>query len=84
MRDWQNAVNSSYNALQASLKRQMAHGLLFNVSYTYSHSIAMALLGTVAEQPPPARPAAMATPPIFSTPVWIEATRCSIPGNACP
>jgi hypothetical protein len=39
LRNWQNAVNSSYNGLQASLKRQMSHGLLFNVSYTYSHSI---------------------------------------------
>jgi hypothetical protein len=39
LRNWQNAVNSSYNGLQASLKRQMGHGLLFNASYTYSHSI---------------------------------------------
>jgi hypothetical protein len=39
MRDWQNAVNSSYNAMQVSLKKQVSHGLLFNVSYTYSHSI---------------------------------------------
>jgi Carboxypeptidase regulatory-like domain/TonB dependent receptor len=39
LRNWQNAVNSAYNGLQASLKRQMGGGLLFNVSYTYSHSI---------------------------------------------
>jgi outer membrane receptor protein involved in Fe transport len=39
LRNWQNSVNSNYNSLQASLKRQMSHGLLFNVSYTYSHSI---------------------------------------------
>ena len=39
MRDWQNAVNSNYNALQVSLKKQASHGLLFNASYTYSHSI---------------------------------------------
>src|ERR1700722_496867 len=39
LRDWQNAVNSNYNSLQASLKRQLSHGLLFNVDYTYSHSI---------------------------------------------
>ena len=39
LRNWQNAVNSNYNSLQASLKRQMSHGLLFNVDYTYSHSI---------------------------------------------
>ena len=39
LRNWQNAVNSAYNGLQASLKRQMGHGLLFNASYTYSHSI---------------------------------------------
>jgi len=31
-------VNSNYNSLQASLKRQMSHGLLVNVDYTYSHS----------------------------------------------
>ena len=39
LRNWQNAVNGAYNGLQASLKKQMGHGLLFNVSYTYSHSI---------------------------------------------
>jgi outer membrane receptor for ferrienterochelin and colicin len=39
LRNWQNAVNSNYNSLQASLKHQMSHGLLFNANYTYSHSI---------------------------------------------
>jgi len=39
LREWQNTVNSNYNSLQASVKRQMSHGLLFNVDYTYSHSI---------------------------------------------
>jgi outer membrane receptor protein involved in Fe transport len=39
LRVWENVVNSNYNSLQASLKRQMSHGLLFNVNYTYSHSI---------------------------------------------
>jgi outer membrane receptor protein involved in Fe transport len=39
LRNWQNAVNSNYSSLQASLKRQMSHGLLFNVNYTFSHSI---------------------------------------------
>lgn len=39
LRVWENQVNSNYNSLQASLKRQMSHGLLFNVDYTYSHSI---------------------------------------------
>jgi hypothetical protein len=39
LRNWQNAVNSNYNSLQASVKHQMSHGLLFNVNYTYSHSI---------------------------------------------
>ena len=39
MRTWENAVNSNYSSLQASLKHQMSHGLLFNVDYTYSHSI---------------------------------------------
>jgi len=39
LRNWQNGVNSNYNSLQASLKHQMSHGLLFNVNYTYSHSL---------------------------------------------
>jgi hypothetical protein len=39
LRLWENAVNSNYNSLQASLKHQMSRGLLFNVDYTYSHSI---------------------------------------------
>jgi hypothetical protein len=39
LRNWQNAVNSNYNSLQAEVKRQMSHGLLFNIDYTYSHSI---------------------------------------------
>ena len=39
LRNWQNAVNSAYHGLQASFKKQMGHGLLFNASYTYSHSI---------------------------------------------
>ena len=39
LRNWENSVNSNYNALQASLRKQVSHGLLFNVSYTYSHAI---------------------------------------------
>jgi hypothetical protein len=39
LRVWENVVNSNYNSLQASLRRQMSHGLLMNVNYTYSHSI---------------------------------------------
>ena len=39
LRAWENAVNSNYSSLQASVKHQMSHGLLFNVDYTYSHSI---------------------------------------------
>ena len=39
LRNWQNAVNSNYSSLQASLKHQMSHGLMFNADYTYSHSI---------------------------------------------
>ena len=39
LRTWENAVNSNYNSLQASVKHQMSHGLLFNVNYTYSHSL---------------------------------------------
>jgi hypothetical protein len=39
LRTWENTVNSNYNALQMSFKRQMSHGILFNGNYTYSHSI---------------------------------------------
>ncbi len=39
LRTWENVVNSNYNSLQTSLKRQLSHGLLLNVNYTYSHSI---------------------------------------------
>jgi len=39
LRAWRNVNNSNYNSLQASLRRQTSHGLAFNVSYTYSHSI---------------------------------------------
>jgi outer membrane receptor protein involved in Fe transport len=39
LREWQNAVNSNYNSLQLSLKKQMSHGLTVNVNYTYSHAI---------------------------------------------
>jgi outer membrane receptor protein involved in Fe transport len=39
LRTWENSVNSNYSSLQASVKHQMSHGLLFNVDYTYSHSI---------------------------------------------
>jgi hypothetical protein len=39
MRTWLNDVNSNYNSLQLSLKKQTSHGLLFNANYTYSHSI---------------------------------------------
>jgi hypothetical protein len=39
LRVWENAVNSNYNALQLALKKQVSHGLLFNLNYTWSHSI---------------------------------------------
>jgi hypothetical protein len=39
LRVWANVVNSNYNALQLSLKKQATHGMSFNVNYTWSHSI---------------------------------------------
>jgi Carboxypeptidase regulatory-like domain/TonB dependent receptor len=39
LRDWENTVNSNYNSLQVQLKKQVSHGFLFNVNYTYSHAI---------------------------------------------
>ncbi len=39
LRVWENVVNSNYNSMQASLRRQMSRGLQLIVNYTYSHSI---------------------------------------------
>ena len=39
LRVWENSGSSSYNALQISVNKQLAHGLQFNLNYTYSHSI---------------------------------------------
>ena len=39
LRNWQNAVNSNYNALQASVRKQMSHGFQFTANYTWSHAI---------------------------------------------
>jgi Carboxypeptidase regulatory-like domain len=39
LRNWRNVVNSNYNSLQVAVKKQVSHGLLFNVNYTYSHTI---------------------------------------------
>ena len=39
LRNWQNVVNSNYNALQVQLKTQSWHHLTTNVVYTWSHSI---------------------------------------------
>jgi len=39
LRQWENANNSAYNGLQAQLKRQMSHNVLFNLNYTWSHAI---------------------------------------------
>jgi hypothetical protein len=39
LRTWENAVNSNYNGLQASVKKQMSRSVLFNVNYTWSHSL---------------------------------------------
>ncbi|HKU27821.1 MAG TPA: TonB-dependent receptor, partial [Candidatus Sulfotelmatobacter sp.] len=39
LRTWENVVNSAYNALQVSVRRQMSHGILLNANYTWSHSL---------------------------------------------
>jgi len=44
---WRSSGNSSYNALQMSLRRKMARGLQFDFNYTYSKSID---LGSDAER----------------------------------
>ena len=39
LRVWENVSNSNYNSLQLSVKKQAAHGMTFNMNYTYSHAI---------------------------------------------
>ncbi len=39
LRVWENVSNSNYNSLQLSVKKQAAHGVTFNMNYTYSHAI---------------------------------------------
>ncbi len=39
LRVWENVSRSWYHSLQAKLSRQMSHGLMFNASYAWSHSI---------------------------------------------
>jgi outer membrane receptor protein involved in Fe transport len=39
IRNWQNSVNSNYNAMQVSLRKQASHGVTLNVNYTWSHSL---------------------------------------------
>ncbi len=39
LRTWENVVNSNYSALQASIRKQMGHGVLLNANYTWSHSM---------------------------------------------
>ena len=40
--DWRSIGHSNYNALQVSLHKQMSHGLLFEINYTYSKSLDIA------------------------------------------
>ncbi len=39
LRTWLNENYSKYNALQVAVKKQTSHGLLFNLNYTWSHSL---------------------------------------------
>ncbi len=39
IRNWQNNVDSNYNALQVALRKQTSHGITFNANYTWSHSL---------------------------------------------
>ena len=39
LRVWENVSNSNYNSLQLSVKKQAAHGMTFNMNYTFSHAI---------------------------------------------
>lgn len=37
--DWRSIAWSNYNALQVSLKKQMSHGVMFGLNYTYAKSL---------------------------------------------
>ncbi len=39
LRTWDTSVNSFYSALQAHIERRFSHGLAFDTSYTWSHSL---------------------------------------------
>jgi outer membrane receptor protein involved in Fe transport len=39
LRVWKNVVNSIYDGLQLSVRKQMSHGVQFSAHYTWSHSI---------------------------------------------
>ncbi len=39
LRVWENSVNSNYNALQVSVRKQMSRGFQLNANYTWSHAI---------------------------------------------
>ncbi|PYX69201.1 MAG: hypothetical protein DMG72_21355 [Acidobacteria bacterium] len=39
LRVWKNVVNSIYDGLQFSVRKQMSHGVQFSAHYTWSHSI---------------------------------------------
>ena len=36
---WTGLARSEYHALQVSVRKRMSHGLLFNINYTFSHSL---------------------------------------------
>jgi hypothetical protein len=39
---WRSMANSNYHALQVSLHKDISHGVMFGVNYTYSHSLDIA------------------------------------------
>ncbi len=39
LRNWQNSVNSNYNAFQIVLDKRMSHGLELHTNYVWSHSL---------------------------------------------
>ncbi len=39
LRVWENQATSNYNSFQLAIRKQTSHGLMFNVNYTWSHSL---------------------------------------------
>ena len=77
LRVWENAANSNYHALQASLKKKTSHGFMFDLNYTWSHSIDDGSTWHSGGTTATATRQAMGSPPTGRVLTLTEATRFS-------